>query len=115
MEISRRLEVHNPAVIYHTIEHEEWLAPFRPEPRRDREVLEIGGTQIKMPALVTLRRLKPHGGGLAREGLRIIAPLLEVAIDRRLGKEVGRHAHETLGRVDTIGFQEPNRFGCGQT
>ncbi len=53
--------------------------------RRIGNLFEIRWAEVKLPTLVAMLGLKPHGRRLLEQRRVVVAPLFEVAIHRRLG------------------------------
>ena len=102
------------AVIHHAIEHEEGTATAFLHPDGRLDVLEIGGAQIELPALIAVLGLKPDGRRLLQQRGAVIAPTFEVAIDRRLGQEGRWRLHMAFRGLNAVGLHKPDRFRGGQ-
>src|SRR5271156_5162251 len=56
-------------------------------------------------------RLKPDRRWGPAECLAVVAPLSEIAVDRRLVERAGGWLDVSVGCVDAMGFDQSNRFG----
>ena len=108
------LVCHPAPVIHDAVEHQERLAAIRPHPRGGFDMLEIGGTQIKVPTLVAMVRLKADGWRLAGQRLQIVAPVFQLPIDRTPLEQTLGCTDEPGWGLDTVIFQQPNRLRSGE-
>jgi hypothetical protein len=93
------------AVIHHAVEHQEGMAAILAHPYGGRDLLEIRGTQIKVPTVIAMDGLEPHGRRLACQGLRVVPPVFEVTINGAAFQETLGRADEPVWGLDTIVFQ----------
>lgn len=99
------LIAHATAVIDHAVKHQQRIASTRFYPRGLLEMFEIRRAQIKVPTLIAELSLKAHRRRLSRQALLVIAPCLQVVIDRTTGEQTFRRLDEALRRVDAMLLQ----------
>jgi hypothetical protein len=68
-------------------------------------MFEIRRAQIKVPTLIAELSLKAHRRRLSRQVRLVIAPCLQVVIDRTAGEQTFRGLDEALRRVDAMLLQ----------
>src|SRR5215510_13118932 len=98
------LVCHPATVVHDAVEYQERLAAIRPHSRGGLDMLEIGGTQIKVPTLVAMVRLKADGWRLAGQRLQIVAPVFQVPIHRTPFEQTLRGTDEPGWRLDAVVF-----------
>jgi hypothetical protein len=79
-------------------------------PRRGRDLLEIGGAEIEVPTIIAMLGLKPDGRRLPRQGLWVVPPVFQIAIDGAAFQEALGRADEPVWGLDAVVFQESNRL-----
>src|SRR5262249_44010737 len=101
---------HTTAIVDHTIDHQNGtsLAVLHPLWRLD--LFEVRRTQIKMPTFVAMLRLESHRRWGAQKRVPVVAPLIQITIDRRAFQLTMRSLEMSIRRLNTIFLQESNSF-----
>ena len=76
------------------------MAPSGFNPSRGFDVFQIRWTEVKVPALIAIASLKPHGRGLPLQSVIIVTPLLEILIDRGALQQILRGLEKALWSID---------------
>jgi hypothetical protein len=95
---------HTTAVIDDTIEHQRRGPLAGIHPRGDLELLEIRGTDVKLPQLVAVLCLEAHGRGFSAQGLPIQPPPVQVPIHGGNLEHPFGGLDPPLGRLEPIVF-----------
>ena len=105
---------HAAAVIDDAEEHQCGRALVRLQPQGFLDFLQIGRTQVELPAVVAVFGLKADCCRLSAQRLVVIAPLPQIAIDGGYLEHRLLCLNETIGCFDAELFDKPDRFSGGQ-
>src|SRR6266581_6978859 len=78
------------------------------KPHGRLNLLEIGGTQIKVPAFITIVGLEAHRRRRPKQRGTVVAPVFQVAVDRGLLEQSLGRAAVAVRRLDAKGLQDTN-------
>ena len=105
---------HAAAVIDDAEEHQCGRALVRLQPQGFLFFLQIGRTQVELPAVVAVFGLKTDRCRLPAQRLMVVAPLPQIAIDGGYFEHRLLCLDETLGGFDAELFDQSDRFSGGQ-
>ena len=105
---------HAAAVIDHAVEHQQGLPAAFVDPRRLGNMLEVRRTQIEVPAFVAVPGLKAHRRRRPAQGVEVVAPALQIAVERRYRQQTRRHLDEAPRRLQAMDFEQSDGLCGGQ-
>ena len=103
---------HAAAIVDHAVDHQNGTSLTLLHPLRRLDLFEVRRAQIEVPAFVAILGLEPHRGGRAQQGVPVVAPLLQIPIDRRPFELIMGGLQMPFRCLNAVGFQEPNGFLC---